>query len=76
MRYRTDSVNLGNDPEQDPDREPEPPTKVADRPVQRSGKRNAGGEAPAGGNERPAGSGRGARGENYNRGDGGTCKRR
>lgn len=31
---------LGNDPEQDPDREPEPPTKIADKPVQRSGKRN------------------------------------
>lgn len=37
----------GNDPELDPDREPEPPTKAIDKPAARTGKRNAPAEAPA-----------------------------
>lgn len=36
----------GNDPELDPDRAPEPPTKAIDKPIQRTGKRNAGPEPP------------------------------
>ncbi|KAK5019598.1 hypothetical protein BJ546DRAFT_367976 [Cryomyces antarcticus] len=54
---------LGNDPELDPDREPEPPTKVIDKPVQRTGKRNAGAEGPAKDTPRPSGGGRGGRHE-------------
>ncbi|KAF2114413.1 hypothetical protein BDV96DRAFT_576726 [Lophiotrema nucula] len=38
---------LGNDADQDPDREPEPPTKAIDKPAARTGKRNAPAEAPA-----------------------------
>ncbi|OCK81294.1 hypothetical protein K432DRAFT_21211 [Lepidopterella palustris CBS 459.81] len=37
---------LGNDPELDPDREPEPPTKAIDKPTARTGKRNTPNEAP------------------------------
>ena len=37
----------GNDLELDPNREPEPPVKVIDKPVQRTGKRNAGAEPKA-----------------------------
>ncbi|KAI9702225.1 MAG: hypothetical protein M1820_006308 [Bogoriella megaspora] len=54
---------LGNDPDLDPDREPEPPTKAIDKPVQRAGKRNAGAEGPARDTPRPAGGGRGGRHE-------------
>ena len=50
----------GNDPELDPNREPEPPTKVMDKPVQRAGKRNAGAEAPAA-TDAPRPAGRGGR---------------
>lgn len=32
---------LGNDPDQDSDREPEPPTQAVDKPVARTGKRDA-----------------------------------
>ncbi|KAF2275111.1 uncharacterized protein EI97DRAFT_459738 [Westerdykella ornata] len=38
---------LGNDPELDPDRPAEPPTKAVDKPLPRTGKRNAPAEAPA-----------------------------
>ncbi|CAI6333078.1 unnamed protein product [Periconia digitata] len=38
---------LGNDPELDPDRAPEPPTKAIDKPTARTGKRNGPSEAPA-----------------------------
>ncbi|KAL4810524.1 Stm1-domain-containing protein [Aspergillus unguis] len=38
---------LGNDPELDPNREPEPPTRALDKPVARHGKRDAPKEAPA-----------------------------
>lgn len=63
----------GNDPELDPDREPEPPTKAIDKPVQRAGKRNAGAEGPARGDApRPAGGGRGGRHEVFTRSDQGT----
>lgn len=50
---------LGNDPDQDSDKEPEPPVKVIDKTPARTTKRNAPSEAPA---PKPhAGSGRGAR---------------
>ena len=45
--------HAGNDPELDPNREPEPPTKAIDKPTARTGKRNAPTEAPA----RSAGAG-------------------
>ncbi|KIW06277.1 uncharacterized protein PV09_02748 [Verruconis gallopava] len=38
---------LGNDPELDPDREPEPPTRAIDKPLPRSGKRDTGPQPPA-----------------------------
>ncbi|CAG8217662.1 unnamed protein product [Penicillium nalgiovense] len=38
---------LGNDPELDPSRPAPPPTKAIDRPVDRSGKRDAPKEQPA-----------------------------
>ncbi|KAL4885117.1 Stm1-domain-containing protein [Aspergillus karnatakaensis] len=38
---------LGNDPELDPNREPEPPTRALDKPAPRHGKRDAPKEAPA-----------------------------
>lgn len=38
--------DAGNDPELDPNREPEPPTKVVDKPAPRVGKRNGTTEAP------------------------------
>jgi len=38
---------LGNDPDQDSDREPEPPTKAIDKPVTRAGKRSGPEAAPA-----------------------------
>ncbi|KAK1054304.1 hypothetical protein LTR74_015907 [Friedmanniomyces endolithicus] len=60
---------LGNDPELDPDREPEPPTKAIDKPVQRSGKRNGGAEGPPGDAPRTSAGGRGGREQNNNRGD-------
>lgn len=41
-----DTHSKGNDLELDPNREPEPPVKVIDKPVQRTGKRNPGPEAP------------------------------
>lgn len=54
---------LGNDPELDPDREPEPPTKVVDKPTARTGKRNGLAEQPAR-VEAPA-AGRSARRDNF-----------
>jgi plasminogen activator inhibitor 1 RNA-binding protein len=39
--------SIGNDHDQDPDREPEPPTRAIDKPVARSGKRDAGPQAPS-----------------------------
>ena len=53
-----DTYSKGNDLELDPNREPEPPVKVMDKPVQRTGKRNAGPEAPSNGTARPAAGGR------------------
>ncbi|KAH8595714.1 Stm1-domain-containing protein [Bisporella sp. PMI_857] len=44
---------LGNDPDQDSDREPDPPTKVIDKTPARHTKRNAPAEAPA--SKAPAG---------------------
>ncbi|KAL4946167.1 hypothetical protein BDV06DRAFT_161053 [Aspergillus oleicola] len=38
---------LGNDPELDPNREPEPPTRALDKPAPRHGKRDAPKEAPS-----------------------------
>lgn len=62
-RERILTFLTGNDPELDPDREPEPPTKAVDKPVQRTGKRNAAAEGPA--------AGRG--GQQTARGDLGAC---
>lgn len=45
---------LGNDLELDPNREPEPPVKVIDKPVQRTGKRNPGAEPKAAAGQVPA----------------------
>jgi plasminogen activator inhibitor 1 RNA-binding protein len=39
-------TSTGNDPELDPDREPAPPTKVADKPAPRHGKRDVPTEPP------------------------------
>ena len=64
----------GNDPDQDPDREPEPPTKVIDRPGARSGKRNPGAEAPGQDAPRAPGGGRGGRNAVGGRGDQGAYK--
>jgi len=69
---RTPALTLtlkGNDLELDPNREPEPPTKVIDKPVQRTGKRNptAAAEGPAKDAPRPAAGARGGRT------DAGTC---
>lgn len=51
------TLHLGNTSDQDSDREPEPPPAVADKPVNRSGKRDAPKEAPS-----EARGGRGGRG--------------
>ena len=62
----------GNDPEEDSDREPEPPTKVKDKPVARIGKRDALDTAPvkaAGGDSRDS---RESRGGGRGRGRGGN----
>ena len=67
-------IYVGNDPELDPEREPEPPTKIIDKPTQRAGKRNAGAEGPAGGAQRPAGGGRGGRQETAPRADQGASE--
>ena len=65
-------MSTGNDPELDPDREPEPPTKIIDNPVARTGKRNAGAEGPPSGTSRPRGGGRGGRDQVMTRGDQGA----
>ena len=57
----TDTHSQGNDLELDPNREPEPPTKVIDKPVQRTGKRNVAAEGPAKDAPRPAAAARGGR---------------
>lgn len=66
----TNTHSEGNDLELDPNREPEPPTKVIDKPVQRAGKRNAGAEAPL----KSAGAvgGRGGKDQVFSRADAGT----
>ncbi|OKL60296.1 hypothetical protein UA08_04073 [Talaromyces atroroseus] len=53
---------LGNDPELDSDREPEPPTKTIDKPAARHGKRDAPREAPSAPPTAPRGGARGGRG--------------
>ncbi|KAI9833034.1 MAG: hypothetical protein M1819_003866 [Sarea resinae] len=51
---------LGNDPEQDPERaEPQPPTTAVEKPIARTGRRNAPADAPAA--SRPAAGARGGR---------------
>lgn len=59
---------LGNDPELDSDREPEPPTKTVDKPAARHGKRDAPREAPAAPSAptAPRGGARGGRGRGGN----------
>ena len=62
-------LSLGNDPELDPGREPEPPTKAIDKPTARAGKRNAPAEAPV----RDAGrGGRGGHRDGFGGNEGGT----
>jgi len=51
---------LGNDHDEDSDKEPEPPVKVVDKPLARTSKRNAPAEAPASKAPAPA-AGRGGR---------------
>ena len=53
---------LGNDPEYDSDKEPEPPTKAVDKPVARTGKRNGLDVAAGASAERTTGGDRGGRG--------------
>jgi len=52
---------LGNDHDEDSDKEPEPPTKTVDKPLARTSKRNAPDVAPGGASERTGGD-RGGRG--------------
>lgn len=60
---------LGNDHDEDSDKEPEPPTKVIDKTPARTTKRNATGEAPAA--KAPiASEGRGTRRGNFNGNEG------
>ncbi|KAE9379241.1 hypothetical protein N431DRAFT_434245 [Stipitochalara longipes BDJ] len=60
---------LGNDHDEDSDKEPEPPTKVIDKTPARTTKRNATGEAPAA--KAPvAAEGRGGRRGNFNGNEG------
>ena len=66
--------DAGNDPELDPEREPEPPTKVIDKPVARTGKRNTGAEGPPSDTPRPAAGGRGGRHAVLRQGDQGAFK--
>lgn len=68
-RFPSHILSLGNDPELDPDREPEPPTKAIDKPAARAGKRNAPAEAPV----RDAGrGGRGGHRDGFGGNEGGT----
>ena len=68
-RSPSHTFSLGNDPELDPDREPEPPTKAIDKPAARAGKRNAPAEAPV----RDAGrGGRGGHRDGFGGNEGGT----
>ncbi|KAL8691258.1 MAG: hypothetical protein Q9218_003479 [Villophora microphyllina] len=53
---------LGNDHDEDSDKEPEPPTKVADKPVGRAGKRNGPDAAPTEPRGGASGGDRGGRG--------------
>ena len=54
---------IGNDHDEDSDKEPEPPVKVVDKPIGRSSKRNNPDVAPGGLSERnAAGADRGGRG--------------
>jgi hypothetical protein len=57
-------LRSGNDHDEDSDKEPEPPTKVADKPLGRSSKRNAPDVAPGAARAAapPAGADRGGRG--------------
>lgn len=55
---------IGNDHDEDSDKEPEPPVKVADKPVARTTKRNAPEIAPS----EPRGGAGGAGGERGGRG--------
>ena len=64
-------MKIGNDHDEDSDKEPEPPTKVIDKTPARTTKRNATGEAPA--TKAPVASeGRGTRRGNFNGNEGGS----
>lgn len=67
--------HLGNDSDQDSDKEPPPPAKVVDKPLARTGKRDASGTAPS----EARGASTGGRGRGERRGgfagnDGGRSK--
>ena len=63
-------MNLGNDHDEDSDKEPEPPVKVVDKTPARTIKRNATGEAPA--SKAPAATeGRGGRRGGFSGNEGG-----
>lgn len=47
MKTLTDLSKIGNDHDEDSDKEPEPPVKVVDKTPARTTKRNASDEAPA-----------------------------
>lgn len=56
------AIYLGNDHDEDSDKEPEPPTKVADKPLGRSSKRDAPDVRPGGAQAERVGGDRGGRG--------------
>ena len=58
----TEFSTLGNDSDQDSDREAPPPTIVKDKPTARSGKRDGSGNAPSESRGAAAGGERGGRG--------------
>jgi len=70
--YATDEKwQIGNDHDEDSDKEPEPPVKVVDKTPARTTKRNAPAEAPA--SKTPAASeGRGSRRGGFSGNEGGS----
>lgn len=65
----------GNDPELDPNRAPEPPTKALDKPAPRVGKRDAPKEAPAQQQQQPQQprENTGRRGQRFQGNEAGMC---
>lgn len=63
----------GNDPELDPNRAPEPPTKALDKPAPRVGKRDAPKEAPAQQQQQQPRENTGRRGQRFQGNEAGMC---